>query len=195
MLLINLFGAPCSGKSTLGLYLTGFLKNRGLDAEYAPEYIKTLIAMGNESFNDLDLLANQYKQIEAFYKKADVVVTDSPILNASLYCRDEDIKEALSNLSLILHNRFNSLNILLKPCRTNELYKNSLRLHDWAASNELYETCFKTLMKYDLELEVMGINDVGLKEICERVILSLVTEHLEWQQKKKSNHIWHTGSR
>lgn len=167
MLLINFFGSPGSGKSTLALRAAGELKSLGYNAEFAPEYIKTLIASGDNSYSNLELLTHQFKQIKAFYDKSDVVVTDSPILLSSVYTEvyGEDVKiygtkflKSFRELTLALHENYfkNKIDILVLPCFEKKFYKESLRLQTFEESIEIYEKYFKNLVDYDLRVSAIS---------------------------------------
>jgi len=52
---INLFGGPCSGKSTIASWLFSRLKEEDIDVEFVSEYIKgwTFIPRNCDSFDQL----------------------------------------------------------------------------------------------------------------------------------------------
>lgn len=172
--LINVFGAPGSGKSTFALFLTGELKMRGLNAEFAPEYIKYLIAKGDNNFDQFDVLHNQYRQILAFYQNSDIVVTDSPLLLSTIYGREYKHKNELFSLAERFHSEFNNFNILITPPKSKEMYKDSLRLQTYEESLELYHSSFKHLLDYNASItnffdktreELFHLSNIILNEI------------------------------
>lgn len=158
-MLINFFGAPGSGKSTLAMKLCGYLKGKGRDVEFAPEYIKTLIALGEHSYSGLELLAMQFKQIRAFEQTSDIVITDSPVLLASIYSEigkefSEEYRRCLKEMSEALHDLFlEKRNIIVRPMVKEELYQKKLRFQNYGESLEIYENYFKNLLAYDLEVD------------------------------------------
>lgn len=110
-LIVNLFGAPGTGKSTMAAQLFAMLKWKDINCELVPEYAKIKVWD-----NHLDALNNQIyifgKQHNAIYRllgKVDVVITDSPILMQ--LCYTENV--ALRALIRQEHFRMNNLNILL----------------------------------------------------------------------------------
>src|SRR5574343_668903 len=148
--LINVFGSPGSGKSTFSLYSTYYLKSLGYEAEYAPEYIKSLIANNMSNYDQLDILHHQYQQISACYNSdVNFVVTDSPILNAKVYGTNYKYYKQLLSLAEGFHNSFNNLNILITPCQQKQ-YKTVLRLHNYSQSISLYNNYFNNLINYDI---------------------------------------------
>jgi len=84
---INLFGAPNSGKSTLAAELFTYLKKLNFSCELVREYVKTW-AWENKQPTPLDqvyLLAKQVRSESMLYNKVDYIVTDSPILLVGVY--------------------------------------------------------------------------------------------------------------
>lgn len=157
-MLINFFGAPGSGKSTLAYKLCGYLKGLGKDVEFAPEYIKTLIALGEHSYTGLELAAMQFKQIMAFEKSSQIVITDSPVLLPSIYSTinrefSEEYRQALSLMCFSLHNLFkNRRDILVTPILP-ELYQENLRFQKYEESKKIYHSYFENLIEFDLVVD------------------------------------------
>jgi hypothetical protein len=84
---LNLFGGPGTGKSTLAAELFSELKKLGLSVELVREYIKSWV-WGGRGVNELDhlyLLGKQLSNESLLYGKVDYVVTDSPFLLAGVY--------------------------------------------------------------------------------------------------------------
>lgn len=175
--LINIFGSPGSGKSTFSLFLAGEMKLRGLNCEYAHEYIKYLIAKGQcSNFDQLDILLEQYKQISAFYYNSDIVVTDSPLLLSTIYGEGYTHQSQLFSLAHAFNSEFNNFNILIEPPNSREKYKDSLRLQNYDQSLELYEKGFKNLTKYDLVIDnFFSLPRENLISLCD-LILEKITK-------------------
>lgn len=170
--LINIYGSPGSGKSTFALFLVSEMKLRGLDCEYANEYIKYLIAKSqNHIFDQLDILLEQYKQISAFYYNSDIVVTDSPILLSTIYGESYPHQNQLFSLAKAFNSEFNNYNILIKPPTNKEKYKDSLRLQNYEQSLELYEKGFKNLLNYNLIIEnFFSLPRENLISLCDLIL-------------------------
>lgn len=187
MLLINFFGSPGSGKSTLALRTAGILKSKGYNAEFAPEYIKTLIATGDKSYDNLELLTHQFKQIRAFYDTADVVVTDSPLLLSSVYSQvygvdaknyGERFVKSFRELSMALHEDYfkERLDVLVLPCFDENKYKENLRLQNYEESLAIYSKYLKDLIDYDLR--IIGIDTNEKVEATLNLILEVAESKL-----------------
>lgn len=86
-LLVNLFSGPSGGKTTMRADLFRMLKQHHITAEEAPEVAKTLsweerkAALSCQPY----VTGTQLFHIERLMGKADVVITDSPILLGSVY--------------------------------------------------------------------------------------------------------------
>ena len=129
-LLINLFGRPGVGKSTLALELVSNLKKMGQSAEYVPEYAKELIYKCHDQHNlsnhmlanQLYILAKQHKRIYDVTKSVDIAVCDSPLLFNLIYLREDDLladpDSHFTDLVYYLHNTFNKKDFLLKSNHT-----------------------------------------------------------------------------
>jgi RecA/RadA recombinase len=86
---INLFGGPGVGKTTLAHILTGRLKADGQLAEYVPEWVKTWAWTGRKPgpFDQAHIFGQQLQRETLLYGKVDIVVTDSPLLLSPIYER------------------------------------------------------------------------------------------------------------
>lgn len=98
---VNLFGGPGCGKTTLAHELTAALSRRGLICEYAPEYAKDLTwdaasddeetafaarsALGPSIAQQRAVHDEQMRRIDRPYGSVDVVVTDSPAIISWAY--------------------------------------------------------------------------------------------------------------
>lgn len=113
-MVINLFGGPAIGKTTLASDIFSALKKFNIDAENVSEFPKELVLEGNlEALkHQWYVLANQTYRIHCAYRSMQVVIVDSPILLGPIY--DPDNSKPLVDLCLEHHHRYNNLNIVLK---------------------------------------------------------------------------------
>jgi nicotinamide riboside kinase len=81
-IVINLYGASCSGKSTLSAGLFAKMKIDGYNTEQVHEYIKQLAWQGiaPNKWDQIFILGNQINRESNLYEKVDYIITDSPIL-------------------------------------------------------------------------------------------------------------------
>lgn len=87
MKVINIFGGPGVGKTTLAMEVCTNLNRKQMRIEYVPEFAKDLT--WNEDFITLEnqrfVFANQHHRFYRLRKKVDIVVTDAPIFNSIVY--------------------------------------------------------------------------------------------------------------
>lgn len=112
-LVINLFGGPGVGKSTMCASIFSKLKILGFECEMATEYVKDIV--WEESFKKLEnqiyIFGKQHARVHRLLNKVDIVITDSPLLNSIVY--DQDKNQALKKLVLFEFNKLNSLNFYI----------------------------------------------------------------------------------
>lgn len=84
---INLFGGPGTGKSTLMSRIFATLKERDYEIEMSHEYVKNLV--WEESYkkieNQIYIFGKQHNQSYRLLKKIHIIITDSPLLNSIVY--------------------------------------------------------------------------------------------------------------
>lgn len=122
-LVINLFGMPGSGKSTMMAKIFADLKRSQISCEMSPEYAKDKVWEENFSVlkNQVYIFGKQHHRLLRIADKNDVIITDSPLINSiaydKFYC-DEYGREAnvpLANLVLYEFKKFNNINFFLTP--------------------------------------------------------------------------------
>ena len=88
-LIVNLFGAPGTGKSTTMAQLFSILKWNKIDCEMASEFAKDLVWENRqETFKDQTyIFAKQNHKLFRCNGKVDVVICDSPLLLSTVYNR------------------------------------------------------------------------------------------------------------
>jgi nicotinamide riboside kinase len=84
---INLYGGPGTGKSTLSAELFHKMKRQGLEVELVREYVKDWAWDGRQikKFDQIYLLAKQARRESVLYGKVQYIITDSPITLAGFY--------------------------------------------------------------------------------------------------------------
>ncbi len=89
-IVVNLFAAPGSGKSTTASGLFYNLKNNGINCELAGEYAKDLTWA--KRFNTLQdqiyVFGKQHHRVWRLKEEVDVIICDSPILLGLAYAQE-----------------------------------------------------------------------------------------------------------
>jgi DNA replication protein DnaC len=172
-LVINFFGGPGVGKSTVAAGLFSELKQRGISAELVTEYAKDQV--WEESFHTMDnqlfMFANQHHRIWRLLGKVDVVVTDSPMLLSMYY--GADCTDIFRQLVLEEHNKTSSINILLER---NKEYTQTGRIQTEEQATDADNEIKHILIK----------NNVGFTVLCtENLIQDLADQIIERLQYEK----------
>lgn len=111
MKIVNLFGGPGAGKTSVAFGVSAALKAIGLDVEYIPEYTRDLSLEGRLKGSDqFTILKEQFGRfLRVMGTGMDVVVTDSPILMQAAYAPDLVHLARVMELSemLRLYDQFN----------------------------------------------------------------------------------------
>jgi len=86
--IINLYGGPGVGKSTVAAELFSLMKKENYNVEFVTEYVKELTYEGRYNVLDQDQLyvfAKQHRKILRLRNKVDFVISDSPLLLSIVY--------------------------------------------------------------------------------------------------------------
>lgn len=129
--IINLFGGPGAGKTTLAAAIFHSLKVLHLNAEIISEFPKDMIVEQNAQSleNQFYITANQGYRIWCAAKIYDYVIVDSPILLGAIYNKNQNIAAEFNAFLLKYHNEFDNINIFLKRAK-NLVHRMSGRIHD-----------------------------------------------------------------
>lgn len=96
-IIIDLFGEPCAGKSTLAAALFYKMKRQYMSVELVTEYAKDLIYEGEESgsMDQIKVFAEQYRRVARLIDKVDYVITDSPLALSAYYAGVGPFREVI----------------------------------------------------------------------------------------------------
>lgn len=136
MKVINLFGAPGSGKSTTMLGLTYKMKMMGLSAENTPEFYKELILEEGDKAKfggQLHILNNQNIRLARLEGKNDFTISDCPLPLIGYYTADDYI-QGFHDLTTTLFNKYDNVNYFILR---NHEYENEKRVHDEDESDKI----------------------------------------------------------
>lgn len=128
MVVINIFGSPCSGKSTTAAGVFYLMKRMGYNVEMSLEYVKDSVYDGNKyPFTDqVYVFAQMLKKLRQYDGKVDYVVTDAPLLMNHIYGKDETCE--FHRLVDAEWRRYKNISFLLR--RGNIFYIADGRVHN-----------------------------------------------------------------
>jgi deoxyadenosine/deoxycytidine kinase len=160
--IVNLFGGPGIGKSSIASGLTYKLKKNHITCDNPYEFPKVLAWDENYSAisDQLYVLANQHRGIVKSYGKVDYIILDSPILLSLIYKdyyneqRNNNYpsrlyRENFDNVVLDMHRGYDNINILLK--RNSGNHNNKERYHNLDESTELDTMIEDSLKLHELK--------------------------------------------
>lgn len=142
-IVINLFGAPGSGKSTAAAYVFSKLKMQGISCELITEYAKDKTWEGNQAALTCQeyIFGKQSYRMARCADKVDVIITDSPLPLGLLYNTDPALDENFTKVVLNVFNKYDNFNLLIKRTAP---YEQTGRNQNEEESDKLYER-LKTL--------------------------------------------------
>ena len=170
--LINLFGGPGIGKSSIAAGLTYKLKKKHISCNNPYEFPKKLAWDQNiPAIKDqLYVFANQHRGIAECYGKVDYIIIDSPVLFSTIYHTyytkgypAEFYGQPFHDLVVDLHKRYDNLNILLE--RTDGAHNEDERFQDYEESIAIDKLCKEILDKHDIPYHTIKVGKHTVKEI------------------------------
>jgi deoxyadenosine/deoxycytidine kinase len=165
--IINLFGGPGIGKSSIASGITYKLKSKHINCDNPYEFPKLLAWDENNSAirDQLYVLANQHRGIVKSYGKVDYIILDSPILLSLVYknyYRSNEYPATLygdsfDKMVLDIHNQYDTLNIVLK--RGNGKHNDKERYQSLEESIELDNLITSTLQVNNILFIEVELNE------------------------------------
>lgn len=169
MILVNLYGAPGTGKSTGAAYIYSKLKLEGINCELVTEYAKDMVWDQNKKaiYNQAYIFGNQYYRISRLENEVDVVITDSPLLLSIIYNKDKRLGNEFIQLVKSVSNSYeNRIDILFKKVKQ---YKTVGRLHNEEQSDKLYNEIKDLLDTVNPDYEVVEATQEGYEKVIEMI--------------------------
>ena len=115
-LVVNFYGGPGTGKSTVTAHAYALLKWAGYNCEMAREYAKDKVWEGSIDVLDdqIHVFGEQYHRLHILQDKVDIILTDSPIILGLVYAETTKLPYvSFENLVMDTYNDMNNLNIVL----------------------------------------------------------------------------------
>jgi hypothetical protein len=113
-LVVNLYGGPGTGKSTVAAGTFEALKWQGINCELVTEYAKDKVWEGSHNIlsYQIYIFGKQLFRIQRLLGKVDVIVTDAPILLSLVYGYNQS--EEFKNLVLREYSNLYSFDVFLE---------------------------------------------------------------------------------
>ncbi len=172
MKVINLYGGPGSGKSTVAAGLFYQMKMKHMKVELVTEYAKDLV-YANQLESMLDqqeyIFATQNNRQHRLRNVVDWVITDSPLLlgltyvNAAWVC-----VKPFNDLVFCTYNSYDNINIYLQRPAEFQEYG---RAHNLQESREIDLTIIDMLKKCKIEIDYFQVDEDIVDNILTNIIL------------------------
>ena len=163
---INLFGGPGCGKSTLAALLFAELKMLGFNCEMALEYAKDKV--WEESYHTLDnqiyVFGKQHHRMFRLKENVDIIITDSPLINSILY--DSTNNSMLRELVLFEFNKYQNYNFLIERPK---IYDTNGRMQSEEEAKELDSKVEELLLKNNIQFAKIAYGHNGVKQIVDLI--------------------------
>lgn len=168
---VNLYGGPGAGKSTTAAGVFYNLKSLGVNCELVPEFAKDLVWEGRVETlkKQFYVSARQFYMISKLENKADVVVTDSPVLLGAAYTADYP---KFYHDSLAWHNEKVSTEGFNFFLRRSKAFSSEGRVHNEGESLNLDEKIKMVLLQYDIDYECLDTHTAA-RTIANRIMEKL----------------------
>lgn len=174
--IINLYGGPGVGKSTVSAELFSLMKKENYSVEFVTEYAKELTYEGRYNVLDQDQLyvfAKQHRKILRLRDKVDYVISDSPLLLSSVYSEMNPYNihdhPTFEKLVFNINNKYKNIDILLIR-NPKYVYKQEGRYQDEEGALFVDKKIKKVIEKQcpDIKQLISGNNVVNeiMKLIC-----------------------------
>lgn len=182
MVIVSLYGAPGSGKSTGAAYIFSKLKMAGINAEQVTEFAKDKVWENNNKAlqNQAYVFGQQYYRISVLEGEVDVVVTDSPLPLGIMYNHDNRLGEQFNQMILNVSKSYETLNYLINRVKP---YNPKGRLQTESESDAIQVKIKALLKEHFPYFEEVDGDTHGYDKIATRVIEYLKEKKLKAQNE------------
>ena len=178
--LINLFGGPGIGKSSIASGVFYDLKRNHISCNSPYEFAKKLAWDNNVPAikDQLYVLGNQHRGIAECYGKVDYIIVDSPVLLSLVYKTwygkgypAEFYSESFNQMIIDLHNNYDNLNILLE--RTEGKHNDDERYQNLEESIKIDAHCKKILDDNNVDYYTLRVDETTVDKINKLILTNI----------------------
>lgn len=177
MIVVNMFGGPSCGKSTMAAQVFSKLKMLGVNCELVQEFAKDLTweerydALTDQAY----ITGVQNRRLSLLKNKVDVVVTDSPLLLGSIYVSDDKIKNSYTKFLFDLFDTYENINFILPRKKKYDTNGRTQSKDEAIAIDEEIKNLIRHVDHYDFSDTSYDL-DVTSDEIVDLVIREMVSD-------------------
>lgn len=169
---INLFGPPGVGKSTVRSGLFWRMRSAQMSVEEVSEYAKYLVLTGRFwqlQADQLYLLAKQHHKQVILDGKYDYAVTDSPLPLCAFYA-PEGYLAGFEDLVMSAFDRYENINIYLTRTMDESEFELTGRVHDLNASRDIDARMRDFLSNRGVALQEMEVDSTTPDRILQLIL-------------------------
>lgn len=166
-LVVNLWGSPGSGKSTMAWGLAYYLKRGGYKVELSAEYAKELALEGlfERMKDQVMIFAEQRRRLNLLASTCDIVINDCPLLMGAAYY-DELYPDVFRDTLKWAHEENPTLDFFVRRAHA---YVGHGRVQTEAESDALAYEMRQLMDAYGVRYDIVKGTDDGLEEVLRAV--------------------------
>ena len=173
---VNLFGAPGVGKSTIAAGLFYFMKMSGISVEHVTEYAKYLVLTDRISQledEQLYLLAKQHHKQHILRGRYEWAITDSPLMLCAYYAPPATTPSKFTDLVRAYNDTFDNYNVFLTRGLENDdtEFEEQGRLHNKEQAYRIQNEQIDFLEKMNMPFQILPIGGEDTARALMRLVL------------------------
>jgi len=153
-MIVNIFGGPGAGKSTLAAVVFAGLKEQQCNCELVTEFAKDLVWSEQKLDDQIYIFGEQYHRLHVLRDKVDVIVTDSPLLLSSVYGKQVLSSRLYPAFDLLVYQTFLDMDNFNVYLHRNNPYHTVGRTQTLDEAEKIDDRVMAYLLKHDINVDV-----------------------------------------